>query len=392
MSFDDGMGQGGLEDVREILWITLIIISTIALYKFCRNNKIKGKKLIKILMISMLIVRIIVQIIKSVVGYSLPKGRDLIPGQMCTILIYLLPLTILCDWKKIKAPVFVLSMMGALMTFLINDYFNSSFLSFYTLEGIWAHTMLWIVPIAMIGLDEFKLEFKKIWQIIIAMLLLIVWATFLNKVLFKNYNPNYLYLERNMLPEQIGGKYFFFIYAIIFFILLLLFYTLPILYKRILKVLIGENTKLKNRISIIVIASIILLSVLWIINIKTHQVPKLNSEKRSINLAIMTTMMSEYSVDWTPEQLQKRLNRIVGENKVEVYDSLFGIKVKFFETGNLYNTNDSMANIKAIKIKNKVYKILMYIIEIVLIINLILSVTWICKNKINMYKESKFCC
>ena len=304
MPFDDGMGQGGLEDVREILWITLIIISTIALYKFCRNNKIKGKKLIKILMISMLIVRIIVQIIKSVVGYSLPKGRDLIPGQMCTILIYVLPLTILGDWKKIKAPVFVLSMMGALMTFLINDYFNSSFLSFYTLEGIWAHTMLWIVPIAMIGLEEFRLEFKKIWQIIIAMLLLIVWATFLNKVLFKNYNPNYLYLERNMLPGQIGGKYFFFIYAIIFFILLLLFYTLPILHKRIVKVLIGENTKLKNRISIIVIVSIILLSVLWI-----------------------------------------RLNRIVGENKVEVYDSLFGIKVKFWDTGNVYNTFDIKCNL-----------------------------------------------
>ena len=123
------------------------------------------------------------------------------------------------------------------------------------------------------------------------------------------------------------------------------------------------------------------------INIKTHRVPKLNSEKKSINLAIMTTMMSEYSVDWTPEQLQKRLNRIVGENKVEVYNSLFGIKVKFLETGNVYNTNDSMANIKAIKIRNKVYEILTYILEIVLIINLILSVTWICKNKINIYKK-----
>lgn len=387
MPFDDGLGQGGFKDVREILWLTLIIIGTIALYKFCKNNKIKGKKLIKILMIIMLTVRIIVQIIKSVVGYSLPKGRDLIPGQMCTILIYLLPLTMLFNWKKIKTPVFVLSMMGALMTFLINDYFNSSFISFYTLEGIWAHSMLWIAPIAMIGLDEFKLEFKKIWQIIITMLLLIVWATFLNKILFKNYNPNYLYLERNMLPGQIGGKYFFFIYAIIFFILLVLFYTLPILYKKIIKFLIGENTKLKNRITIIFIVSIILLSGLWMINIKTHRVPKLNSEKKSINLAIMTTMMSEYSVDWTPEQLQKRLNRIVGENKVEVYNSLFGIKVKFLETGNVYNTNDSMANIKAIKIRNKVYEILTYILEIVLIINLILSVTWICKNKINIYKK-----
>lgn len=384
MPFDDGIGQGGLEDVRSILWLTFIMVATIVLYKFCKNNKIKGKKIIKILMVIMITLRVIVQIVKSVVGYSLPKGRDLIPGQMCTILIYLLPLTILFDWKKIKTPVFVLSMMGALMTFLINDYFNSSFLSFYTLEGMWAHTMLWVVPIAMIGLDEFKLEFKKIWQIVIAMLLLMVWATFLNKVLFKSYNPNYLYLERNMLPGQIGGKYFFFIYAIIFFILLLLFYILPILYKKMIKILIGPNTKLKDKIDIIFIASILLLSGVLMIQIKAHQVPKLNSEKKSINLAIMTTMMSEYSVDWTPEQLQKRLNRIVGEDKVHVYNSLFGIKVKFLETGNVYNTNDSVANIKATKVKNKVYKILTYILEIVLVVNLGLSITLVCKNKGNM--------
>ena len=43
MPFDDGLGQGGFKDVREILWLTLIIIGTIALYKFCKNNKIKGK-------------------------------------------------------------------------------------------------------------------------------------------------------------------------------------------------------------------------------------------------------------------------------------------------------------------------------------------------------------
>ena len=164
----------------------------------------------------------ILQIIKTIVGYSLPHGRDLIPGQMCTILIYLLPLMIIFDWKKIRTPVCVLSMMGAIMTMLINDYFNSRFMSFYTLEGMWAHTMLFVIPIAMIGLGELKLEVKKVWQVIVTMLIMIGWATLLNKVVLKKYEANYFYLERNKLPGNLGGKYFIGIYAIIFFMSLFL--------------------------------------------------------------------------------------------------------------------------------------------------------------------------
>lgn len=386
--YNDHLGFGTFRDERHILWITIIIFLTIILYKFCKKNKNQGKKTIKILMVTMLITRIVIQIVNTIMGSSLPKGRDLIPGQMCTILIYLLPLTIIFNWKKIKTPVFVLSMMGGIMTFLINDYFESGFLSFYTLEGMWAHTMLFVIPIAMMGLEEFKLEKNKIWQIIVTMLLMIMWAIFLNKILFKNYNPNYFYLERNMLPGNIGEKYFFFVYTLIFFILLALIYAIPLIYSKLDKWLIGDNIKLKRKINTIIIASIILISMIGMIYVKQKQKPKLNTEKDQINLALATTMMSEYSLDYTTEQIQKRLNRIVGENKVKVYDTLFGIKVKFIETGNKYNINDSIVNVKANKIRNVVSEIIIHDLEVILIMNLALSVGMICKSKIKTSEKA----
>ena len=70
----------------------------------------------------------------------------------------------------------------------------------------------------MMGLGELKLEVKKVWQVIVTMLIMISWATFLNKIVFREHGSNYFYLEMNMLPGNIGGKYFFFVYAIIFFL------------------------------------------------------------------------------------------------------------------------------------------------------------------------------
>ncbi len=379
--YTDKLGYGTFQDERHIIWLAIIILLSIILYQYCKNNKKKGKKLVKVLLITMFTIRIIKQIVKSVVGSTLPYGRDLIPGQMCSILIYLLPLTVLCNWKKIKTPVYVLSMMGGFMTFLINDFFDSRFINVYVLEGIWAHTIIWLVPIMMIGLGEFKLEVKKIWQIIVTMLIMLAWATFLNKVLLKDYNSNFFYLERNMLPGNLGGKYFFGIYTIIFFLLLAIIYGIPVIYKKISKALIGDNKKLKKKITIITIVSIIMITQIITINITRNRTQKYNEEEKNINLAIITTMISNKSLDYTQENIQESLDSILGENKVKVEKALIGLKVKYLETGNTYNTINSKANIKAVVIKQKINTILKYILEIILIINLIIVIVLIYKNK-----------
>ncbi len=387
--YNDKLGYGTFEDGRHIWYLAIIVISTIMLYRFCKKDKEKGKKLVKGLMITMLVVRIILQIVKTIVGNSLPHGRDLIPGQMCTILIYLLPLTILFNWKKIDTPVYVLSMMGGIMTFMINDYFNSRFISFYAIEGMYAHAMLFIIPIAMMGLGEFKLEWKKIWQVIVMMLIMIAWATFLNKVVFKAYEANYFYLEKNKLPGNLGGKYFFGIYTIIFFVLLLLIYTVPIIFKKLTNVLIKENKKLEKKIVIITIVSIAIIAEILTIGAIKNRTTKFSEEEKKVNLAVLMTILSNKDAKYSKEEMQERLDSIVGENKTRVDKAIIGLNIKFLETSNVYNTINARGNIKAFVIKQKVSSILVYVLEGILVINLVI-VIWliVADKKAKLYKIS----
>ncbi len=387
--YNDDLGYGTFEDARHIWWIAIVIVLSIVMYQYCKKNKEKGKKLVKSIVIFVLVIRIELQIIKSIVGCSLPYGRDLIPGQMCTILIYLLPLMIIFDWKKIRTPVCILSMMGAIMTLLINEYFDSRFMSFYTIEGIWAHTMLFVIPISLIGLGELKLEVKKIWQIIVTMLIMILWAIFLNKVMLKNYEPNYFYLEKNMLPGNLGGKYFFGIYTIIFFVLLGIIYILPVIIRKLSKVLIRGNEKIKKKITVIAIVSILIIAEILTIGAETNRKTKVNEEEKQINLAILLSMVENKSLDFREEQIQERLDSIVGENKVEVKKGIIGLKVKFKETGNKYKTINAKSNIKAVVIKGKVREILRYILEAILIVNLIIVIFLIYKGRKELYKVQK---
>ncbi len=57
------------------------------------------------------------------------------------------------------------------------------------------------------------------------------WAMFGNKVLLTSSDPNFMYLERNGLPGDIGGKYYFLIYVAIFFFIYACIF-MPIIFYR----------------------------------------------------------------------------------------------------------------------------------------------------------------
>jgi len=107
-------------------------------------------------------------------------------------------------------------------------------MTFSTLEGITAHTILVLVPLIEIALGNFKLEYKNIWKVLIGIIILIGWASLANDVFFKNYDTNYMYLKKNGLPNNLGGKYYFLIYILIFLVMLNLIYGIPTLYRYLL--------------------------------------------------------------------------------------------------------------------------------------------------------------
>lgn len=224
----DQNGNGAFSDVRHFIWIALAVILPIIIYRLFKRYP--GAGCITTIAASALLftTRLVNQICRACIGAEVPFWRAF-PFHLCTVMTFLLPLTVIFDFKAVKTPVYVLSMMGGIITVIIGDYFDSAFMTFSTIEGIAAHTLLIVIPVIEMATGRFRLEAKKSWQVVAGMVVLLVWATLANKVFFKDYDTNYMFLERNGLPGNIGGKYYFLIYVAIFFIMGALIFALPAL-------------------------------------------------------------------------------------------------------------------------------------------------------------------
>lgn len=223
-SFSDGLGEGSY-GWRHFLWIVFVIVFGIIGYLYFKKHPQQERKVVLIMVISLFIVRLTNQTVRAIIGVEVPWTKAF-PFHMCTVLTFLLPLTVFFRWNKIKTAVYVLSMMGGIITLLIGDYFSDRFMTFFTLEGMSAHTILIFVPIFEVAAKKFDLAWKNSWQVIVGILILMGWATLANEVFFVGTDPNYMYLKENALPFG-NEKTFFFYYVIIFFVMLSSIYGLP---------------------------------------------------------------------------------------------------------------------------------------------------------------------
>lgn len=219
--YKDGLGDGAFSDIRHILWILVTILLAVGLYMLFSKNHKAGKYFVVIACGMLFTTRLCNQIYRAAIGAEYPAWRAF-PFHMCTVLSFLMPIVAIFKIDKIKTPVYTLAIMGGVITIIIGDYFDNRFLTFATLEGMSAHTLLVLVPIIEVAIGGWSIKFKNSWQTIVGIIILMLWATLANKVFFADYDTNYMYLVRNALPGNIGGDYFILIYALIFFILLFL--------------------------------------------------------------------------------------------------------------------------------------------------------------------------
>ncbi len=231
-SFADGLGEGAF-GWRHFLWIAVVIALAILGFRFFRRHPAAGKTFILIAVLSLFVVRFTNQTIRAIIGVEVPWTQAF-PFHMCTVLTFLLPLTILFDWKAIKTPVFVLAIMGGTITMLMGDYFSDRFLTFFAFEGMSAHSLLILVPIFEIAIGRYQLDIRDSWKVVAGILVLMGWAMLANLVFFKNLDPNYMYLMKNALPFG-NDQNFFFIYIGIFLVFFATIYGLPLLYRKLME-------------------------------------------------------------------------------------------------------------------------------------------------------------
>ncbi len=243
--YKDGLGGDAFTDWRFYLWVVAVIALAVGLYQVFKRHKKAGKITILVLVSLMLIVRTINQVVRACIGAENPWWRA-IPFHMCTVLSFVLPLTIIFKWDKIKTPVFTLSLMGGIITLLVNDYFDNAFLTFSSIEGMLAHSILILVPIWSIAIGEFRIDYKKSWQTVVGVLVLMAWAMIANLILIYGLgiSANYMYLMKNALP--FGGDFYLLVYVAIFAVFMLAVFGIPELYRFIVRKKSQKNADTKK--------------------------------------------------------------------------------------------------------------------------------------------------
>jgi len=230
-TYRSGGGAGAFADWRHFAWIIIVIVLAVGLYRLFKKYPKAGKITVTVLLASLFLVRFTNQTIRAIIGAEVPAWKAF-PFHLCTIMTFALPIIYFFNVEKLKTIVYVLSMMGGIITIIVGDYFDDSFMTFSTLEGMSAHTILFIVPLIEIALGNFRLEYKKMWQVFVGMLVLLCWGALANEVFFKGYSNNYMYLKENGLPGNIGGDYYFLLYILIFVIMINLIFGIPTLYRQ----------------------------------------------------------------------------------------------------------------------------------------------------------------
>lgn len=232
--YRDGLGNGAFSDWRHFAWMVLTIVLGFVCYQILKKKPKVGHIVIKVLVVLLFMTRLINQIFRASIGAEVPAWRAF-PFHLCTVMTFVLPIVAFFNIKQLKTPVYTLSMMGGIITIIMGDYFDNKFMTFASFEGMSAHTLLVLIPIMEVAINNFKFEFKKAWTVVVGLLVLVLWGTLANEVFFKAYDTNYMFLKRNGLPGNIGGDYYLLIYLGIFLLLLGLIFGIPSLYRKIKK-------------------------------------------------------------------------------------------------------------------------------------------------------------
>lgn len=239
-SYSDGLGEGEF-GWRHIVWMVAVVAIAIGGYLYFKKYPKREKVVVLTLVIGMFVIRLFHQTLRASIGVESPWTQAF-PFHMCTVLTFLLPLTIVFNWKAIKVPVFVLSIMGGIITVILGGYFSDQFMTFWNLESMAAHTILIIVPIFEAASGKFKFNIKESWKVIPGVLILMGWATLANYVFFPNMGANYMYLVTNELPFGNQNNFFFF-YALIFAFFFGMIYGIPVLIKTISTARLNKRNK-----------------------------------------------------------------------------------------------------------------------------------------------------
>lgn len=362
--------------LQQVLWIIITIVAIIILKKVAKNNESKTRKVIKIILIYMFVQRLILQIIKTYLQLETPYWRAIIPIHLCSLMVYILPITVCLNLKKLKEPIYFLSIVGGVVTIFMGDYFTKSSFNFSDFEAVFAHTVLVVIPLGIMTIEHLKFNLKEVFKTVVIFAIIGIWCTFINCILgICGQESNYLYLVTNMLPNNLGGKYFALIYEGIFFTVLIITYFIRNKLEDIKKEIVYEKWKI-----ILVIINVIVLSFTLIEMNQKFAIGKEHKEKIDI-LTVTSIYQIQNTIGNTQFDVEKQLERLfknVTARETEIIEKDNTIEVLFEDNNKKIEISKSRLNLvesqKQLIIQKIFFKVVMLSQTIISFIDILVIV------------------
>ncbi len=147
------------------------------------------------------------------------------PFYLCNINTIFLSVTILFD----RDFFLVTGLLGGLFTFIIpNGIFTDRYLTFPTLDSIFSHYVIVVIPMVLFITRTHKLYMKNIYQVFIGLLITMFNVEVLQGLLF-NTHHDYLFF-RSTMPYTIPGVPQLFVISTLAIVLVTLIYVLDYFY------------------------------------------------------------------------------------------------------------------------------------------------------------------
>jgi len=190
----------GLFGIKHILWITLTFVLLAALYPVLKRHKRIADIALTVFAVTMLVLRFVKYFIMYPFVWENSFAR-IIPYELCTIMSYVLPFTVLFRTHRLNSFIYPLAVFGGTVTLGYADWvFDGNSINFNKLESMIVHILLIYIPVLSAAADRYRFDVAKIYRPFAAMALLLVYAEVANEWITPG--ANHMYTRVNPLPKD----------------------------------------------------------------------------------------------------------------------------------------------------------------------------------------------
>ena len=206
---------GGLFSVTHIVMIVLMFLWIVGTFLLFAKRHSLAHKVVTFCCYFMMFSRTFRIVFETIVGTN--TFVEMWPWHLCHVMAYVFPIFYLTKTKKFFTPIVIVTFFGGVLTFLFGNYYAYKIPTFFDIESMILHFMMFTVVVGVVATKYISIELKNLWQVPIVLILVIANASLGN---YLCPNKNFLFLRENALPfDLFPGYSHYYTYSVLVFII-----------------------------------------------------------------------------------------------------------------------------------------------------------------------------